>query len=101
MNSIKEVAKKFVGPWCCGAPMAPTLMTRKEVADFLRLSLDGVDTLVRRPEHPLPMLRAGRRLLFRLDAVLQWCEREAERPPPPRWRKKVRPRRKQRKSCQK
>ena len=50
---------------------APTLdlLTRKELAEALHLSLDGLDKLVHDPVRPLPHFRAGRRFLFDLNEV--------------------------------
>ena len=45
------------------------LITRRELAKELRISLDGLDKLVRDPVRPLPHYRAGRRFLFDLTEV--------------------------------
>ena len=50
--------------------MSTPLLTRKELARQLHISLDGLDKLVHHPRNPLPRYRAGRRFLFKLDEVL-------------------------------
>ena len=71
-------------------PTRKQLLTRKETADVLRVSLDALEKFCARdyPDpgfpDPLPRLRAGRRWLFDLDTVFRWAEREARRPPPKR-----------------
>jgi hypothetical protein len=55
------------------------LMTRREVARYLRVSLDGIRTLQRREVDPLPVLMAGRRFLYERREVLKWARREANR----------------------
>ena len=49
--------------------MSTPLLTRKELAKELRISLDGLDKLVHDPVRPLPHFRAGRRFLFDLAEV--------------------------------
>jgi hypothetical protein len=74
--------------------MSHKLLTRREAADLLRLSLDGIDTLSRRDDDPIPRMRAGRRWLYDTDALLAWACRQASRAPPRRWRNPARTRRK-------
>lgn len=54
------------------------LLTRPECAKFLRVSLSGLDMLIRLDSDPLPHSRAGRRLLFDRDETLRWARRQAE-----------------------
>lgn len=51
--------------------MAEKLLTRRELADALRISLDGLDALVHHPTRPLPRYQAGRKFLFNLAEVLK------------------------------
>ena len=56
------------------APREP-LLTRRELAEALRVSVDAIDKLVHDAHNPLPRFKAGRRYLFRLDEVLD-CLRD-------------------------
>lgn len=55
----------------------PRLLTRAEAAALLRVSLDGIDAMMRAPD-PIPHLRAGRRYLFDTSEILDWARRQAE-----------------------
>ena len=57
------------------------LLTRKELAEVLRLSLDGVDKLIHHPSDPIPCYKAGRRYLFKLDEVLEHLRVEPKKTP--------------------
>lgn len=54
----------------------PRLVSRKELASILRVSLDAIDTLAHRGE--LPYYKVGRSWRFDLDRVLKALE--ARRP---------------------
>ncbi len=60
----------------------PALLTRREAARYLRVSLDGLDRFLRDPVDPLPGLRAGRRWLFRPADLEKWAERAGKRARP-------------------
>jgi len=47
------------------------MLTRRECAQFLRISLSGLDRLVHDPERPLPKIVVGRRYLFDAEEVLR------------------------------
>lgn len=49
----------------------PLLLTRPELAETLRISLDGLDRLIHHEERPIPRYQAGRRMLFDLAEVLR------------------------------
>ena len=55
------------------------LLTLQETCNLLRVSHEAIAKFVRLPQDPLPALRAGRRWLFRQEAVLRWCERQGKR----------------------
>ena len=57
----------------------PLLMTRRECAEYLRISIDGLNALVHRNDDPLPRMEAGRRFLFDPTEVLAWARRQADR----------------------
>lgn len=58
---------------------ADGLLTRVEAAALLRVSLDGIDKFIQTDEHPIPVLRAGRRFLFDRDEVIAWARESAQR----------------------
>ena len=61
------------------APQVPSsLLTRIETADYLRISLDGLHRLIHRSDHPLPLLKAGRRFLFSPEAIIRWAQEEVQ-----------------------
>ena len=61
------------------APQVPSsLLTRIEAAEYLRISLDGLDRLIHRSDHPLPLLKAGRRFLFSPEAIIRWAQEEVQ-----------------------
>lgn len=47
------------------------LLTRRECAEFLRISLSGLDRLIHDRERPLPKIKVGRRFLFEPGEVLR------------------------------
>lgn len=61
------------------SPPLTRLLTRSEVATFLRVGVDAIDRFTRRAEHPLPCRQAGRRHLFAVDEVTEWTIQEAVR----------------------
>ncbi len=65
----------------------PTLLTTKEICGLLRCSVPTVKRLLKRGE--LPIVRVGRRVLVRQEAVDAWilahetpAAAELDRPPP-------------------
>ena len=52
----------------------PPLLTADELAEFLRLTRSAVYTMVARGELP-GVVKIGRRLRFRREAVLEWLGR--------------------------
>jgi excisionase family DNA binding protein len=54
-------------------------MTRKQVAEYLNLSIPIVIQLERRSDSPLPSLRVGKRVLYPVKLVEEWLEREAHK----------------------
>lgn len=55
--------------------MTTRLLTRRELASYLHISLAGVDSLVHDPRRPLPHIRAGRRYLFDVSEVIAHLRR--------------------------
>lgn len=56
-------------------PRATTLMTLREVAAYLRVSVDTITRHTRRAADPLPALKVGRRVLVPQSALEDWLER--------------------------
>ena len=55
-------------------PSPPSgLLTRPELAEFLRVSVNAVDKFVHDRNDPVPHYKFGRKLLFNLAEVLEWC----------------------------
>ncbi len=48
-----------------------TILTRDELAQELRISIDLLEKLIHDEARPIPHLRAGRRYLFCLEDVIQ------------------------------
>ena len=63
-----------------GQPL-PTLVTPKELADSLRTSQKAIYTMVERGQIP-GVVRIGRRVLFRREALLQWLSEKSGAPSP-------------------
>jgi excisionase family DNA binding protein len=57
----------------------PGTMTRKQIAQYLNLSLPMVARLERRKENPLPCLRVGKKVLYPIRMVDEWLARESRR----------------------
>lgn len=57
------------------------LVNVDEVADLLRTSRKGIYAMVERGQVP-GVVRIGRRLLFRRDALLQWLSEKSGTPSP-------------------
>ena len=53
----------------------PTLLTSQEVADLLRTSTKSIYAMVERGQLP-GVLRIGRRLLVRRDALVDWLDQK-------------------------
>ena len=62
--------------------MAPALLTSNEVADLLRTSKKAIYAMAERKQLP-GIVRIGRRVLFRQDALLDWL-RQKSTPSPER-----------------
>ena len=60
------------------APQVPSCRLTRRDADSLRISLDGLHRLIHRSDHPLPLLKAGRRFLFSPEAIIRWAQEEAQ-----------------------
>lgn len=54
-------------------------MTRKQVAQYLNISLPMVPRLEQREKNPLPCLRVGRKVLYPVRLVDEWLAEEARR----------------------
>lgn len=54
------------------------IMTTKEVAAYLKISVDGVYAMVH--EHKIPCLRVNRRLRFDLAVINAWLEQNQQQP---------------------
>ena len=57
----------------------PGTMTRKQIAQYLNLSIPMVARLERREENPLPCLRVGKKVLYPIRMVDEWLARESRR----------------------
>lgn len=47
--------------------MEHLILTRREAAEHMRISLPTLDNYIRRPENPLPILKSGKRILIPAD----------------------------------
>ena len=50
--------------------------SREEVVQVLGINLRGVDSLIHRPDHPIPTLKIGKRYLIPRDALIEWIAEE-------------------------
>jgi hypothetical protein len=55
------------------------LLTEKELIETLRISRETAIKMRRDPKDPIPAFRVGRRILYSLDAVLEWAARRERR----------------------
>lgn len=53
--------------------------TRKEAADLAGISLPTLDALLKRPQAPIPHIRAGAKVLIPAGLFESWLEDEARR----------------------
>lgn len=54
-------------------------MTRKQVAQFLNLSIPTIVKLERREENPLPGIRIGKKVIYPATLVNEWLDAEVRR----------------------
>lgn len=64
-----KVRRNSGGPYVSEIELCSTLLISREAAHKLRY--DPID--------PMPCMKAGRRILYRLDEVERWMRRRAER----------------------
>jgi hypothetical protein len=53
--------------------------TRRQTAQIMRVSLDGLDRRIHDPVDPIPCLKLGRRFLFIPSEVIAYGRRQAQR----------------------
>lgn len=56
----------------------PELLTRREAAEFLRVSLPAIDKYLRDRIDPVPCLKMGKRFLFTREDLVDWGRRQAD-----------------------
>jgi len=59
--------------------MEHMVLTRREAAEHMRISLPTLDNYIRRAENPLPILKSGKRVLIPADDLRKWLSEEAAR----------------------
>lgn len=64
-----------------GIEMRPnTVFTRKEAAEYMRVSINTIAAYMRRAENPLPFFKVGtRKILIPTDQLKEWIAAEVER----------------------
>jgi len=56
--------------------MEPYYMTKKEVAEFLRMSIATIDRLIQKGK--IPSYKVGRKRLFKKEDLINWVESQKE-----------------------
>ena len=54
------------------------ILSFQETCEYLGLGVTTVRKLMKRKEHPLPVVRAGKRILVPIGRLEKWLDEEAE-----------------------
>ena len=55
------------------------ILTRKEVADYLKIGMSTLDRLIHKKDHPIPHIATGRRILIPQSELEKWITEEANK----------------------